>query len=387
MLRNRLSPKTSSSYKPFALTAALWLAIACGGQAIPIGGEPASSDGTTSSPSGTTRDTNDATTTPTGGTGGGQAGGGGNTGSGQTPPGVQCAEYPACDATKPCESGDCVAFAECGTPLCIPADEACRLSCPANADCAILESYPLKIACTGKVPAIPDNACERAGGRCLPEDQSAPPTYTVGNFACGEEDEQCWVPVPTGPVDPVGGVSCTNRQVCDVDTMCPSGQTCLAFPEIERALCVEMEDACRLSCPDVASCVILDSYPGQLDCPDRIDATCERGGGVTGDAGVGDAGGPVGVTCDDHETCDALAPCEEGNCIKVPGCDQPLCIDANVACEQACGEVECRIAESYPEQLFCFTDDDFGDDPDQPVSSNDAGAGFGGGAETDAAAL
>lgn len=374
MVLKRLSPKPHSSYKSLALvTASWWVAIGCGGEAISIGGDPVTSDDTRPSTTGTTRDPNDSTT-HTGGTSGGQTSGGGNTSN--DPAGVHCADYAACDALSPCESGDCVAFPECETALCIPVDEACRQSCPADADCAVLESYPVQIACEGRVPAIPgsaDSACTGAGGRCLPEGQSAPPTYTQSDLECSGAGEQCWVLVSTEPSEPLHGVSCANRQVCDVDTRCPEGQACLAFPEIGLALCIETQLACHLSCPYEPSCVILDSYPGQIACPNRIDARCE-GGGVSGDAGVGDAGAPVGVTCDDHTTCDALSPCDGGSCIKVPGCDEPLCIDAEVACEQTCGEVDCRIAESYPAQLFCATDRDPVDDPDQPVSSNDASA-------------
>jgi hypothetical protein len=157
--------------------------------------------------------------------------------------------------------------------------------------------------------------------------------------------------------------------VCDVETPCDSGEACIAFPEIGAALCIDTEEACRLSCPDPESCMILESYPSQLRCPDLVKATCSVGGGTNGDAGA-----PEGVNCDAHATCDALDPCDEGSCIKVPGCDAPLCIDSELACKQSCGEpTSCLIAESYPEQLFCDDEEtEPGEDPDMPVSSNDA---------------
>lgn len=355
---------------------------ACGGNMIPIGGEPVDSDETNASTSDTTApDDSDNTTTPgTSDDGKGDAGHDNTTGDGSSgsnaPPGVECKRYPVCDVNTHCESGsECLAFHECETAICIPIDEACKLSCPVAEECAILESYPAQLRCDGRVPAIPggpsvQDACAQEGGKCLPVGQEAPPTYTLGNFECAQVDHVCWVPVSNGPSEPIEGVSCANRLTCDADTTCGAGETCLDFPEIGTALCISTEEACKLSCPDPSECAIAESYPGLLFCPDRIDATCAGGGNS------GDAGAASGVECDQYEACDALDPCDEGSCIKVPGCEAPLCIASEVACKLSCVDADCRLAESYPEQLFCNDDTtpEPGEDPDAPVSSNDAAA-------------
>jgi hypothetical protein len=386
MISNMLIPKNKRA--PFGhLTSVIVLCLlanACGGNVIPIGGDPIGSDDTDVSDTTTADTTTDTNATdgsddpqPDDTDGGGNDGsGGGNTGGPTTPSGVYCEQYAACDLETPCKVGNCISFPECGSAICIAADEACKLSCPDVDDCAILESYPEQLACPGKVPAIPgtpaaQDECTKADGKCLPEGETAPPSYTVSDFSCEGEDQVCWVPVSVEPSDPIGGVGCEGRNICDVNTTCSDGQTCLDFPEIGLALCISTEEACKLSCPDPATCVIAESYPGRLSCPDRFEATCSGGGST--DSPPADAGAPAGVSCEQHETCDALDPCDEGSCIKVPGCDSPLCIDSELACKQACGETNCRIAESYPEQLFCDDDTTPGEDPDSPVASNDAG--------------
>ena len=57
---------------------------------------------------------------------------------------------------------------------------------------------------------------------------------------------------------------------------------------------------------------------------------------------------------DGRQVCDARSPCENGGqCISVEG-NPAVCFedDENV-CQIACGVESCRIAESYPMQLFC----------------------------------
>src|SRR5262245_13669001 len=68
------------------------------------------------------------------------------------PPGVECSDHVSCAGVdNPCS--DCLVVPGCG-PICIPASEACELSCPAPTECAILESFPAQIQCKDLVPGF-----------------------------------------------------------------------------------------------------------------------------------------------------------------------------------------------------------------------------------------
>ena len=49
--------------------------------------------------------------------------------------------------------------------------------------------------------------------------------------------------------------------------------------------------------------------------------------------------------------CDALNPCETGDCYKFSDLASPVCYEGN-PCERCASKV-CNIAESYPMQVFC----------------------------------
>ena len=50
-------------------------------------------------------------------------------------------------------------------------------------------------------------------------------------------------------------------------------------------------------------------------------------------------------------SCDALNPCESGDCYKFHDLAEPVCYEGD-PCER-CPSKICTIAESYPMQIFC----------------------------------
>ncbi len=66
-----------------------------------------------------------------------------------------------------------------------------------------------------------------------------------------------------------------------------------------------------------------------------------------------DAGTPDG--CGTHVPCDASTPCSDStlHCIVLPSCGRPACITPADACQLECGQPDCAILESYPEQVGC----------------------------------
>ncbi|MCA9697613.1 MAG: hypothetical protein KC431_08815 [Myxococcales bacterium] len=69
--------------------------------------------------------------------------------------------------------------------------------------------------------------------------------------------------------------------------------------------------------------------------------------------------------CDALEPCDGVTPCANaGNedpdeyweqCISLAACGGAVCVSYEDACMIRCGELECAILESYPEQVSCFS--------------------------------
>jgi len=55
--------------------------------------------------------------------------------------------------------------------------------------------------------------------------------------------------------------------------------------------------------------------------------------------------------CPETKFCDALTPCDVGDCYKFEDEDTPICYTGD-PCEK-CPGMECIIAESYPMQVFC----------------------------------
>lgn len=58
---------------------------------------------------------------------------------------------------------------------------------------------------------------------------------------------------------------------CSISVHCPSGQDCLFWSGVDRSLtsarCFAGADPCAIvKCPTGWSCVVLDSYPGQVAC-------------------------------------------------------------------------------------------------------------------------
>jgi len=62
------------------------------------------------------------------------------------------------------------------------------------------------------------------------------------------------------------------------------------------------------------------------------------------------------TTLGEYVYCDANEPCEVGDCYQFQDIDYPICYLGN-PCNQ-CPEKNCRIAESYPLQVFCGIGDE-----------------------------
>ncbi len=257
---------------------------------------------------------------------------------GETPPGVNCGDYDSCDLETPCGDGNnCIAFSECGGALCIPADEACELSCPNPDDCALAESYPEQLFCEGKVDANPaDDGTDTDG------------TGTDGDATDTGTDGDVTDPAAGDPP----GVMCADHEPCDLDTQCADGTSCYSFPECGGAICVADDEACEQSCPEQSECEILESYPLQLACDGQVPAQ-------PGEPGQ-DPTPTDGIQCAEHPVCDPAGDgCEAGlECLIIPECGSDetghaICIDTDLACELSCPNDECVILESYPAQLGC----------------------------------
>jgi hypothetical protein len=62
------------------------------------------------------------------------------------------------------------------------------------------------------------------------------------------------------------------------------------------------------------------------------------------------------VACGEFTVCDANNPCQNGvECFALSVCPQPICIDAQAACDLECGtpRLECLVQESYPAKISC----------------------------------
>ncbi len=238
------------------------------------------------------------------------------------PSGVECSDYEPCGLDDACDTGSCIDLGGCRTAICIDADEACELSCPADSECEYLDSYPMQIACEGFVPGMPG-------------------------------------PAPSGE-----GIQCADHPVCDpMGDGCESGLECLIVPECGTdpsdefggAICIDTDEACELSCPD-GECVILESYPAQLGCSgERVPATPAPGSDPATDAGVA-----TGFSCGDYQECgtDIEEPCASDTiCVTLPECGDDtaygVCVPPDVACEFSCPDSACLQMESYPVQLAC----------------------------------
>jgi hypothetical protein len=106
--------------------------------------------------------------------------------AGGPPPGVQCADYPVCDPMgEGCASGNnCLALVGCSGPICIPAEEACELSCPDPMSCAIAESYPEQLSCPGRVEA---------------HDEPSVEPFACGTAQCDRAQSYCYTVLPGVP--------------------------------------------------------------------------------------------------------------------------------------------------------------------------------------------
>jgi hypothetical protein len=77
------------------------------------------------------------------------------------------------------------------------------------------------------------------------------------------------------------------------------------------------------------------------------------------DAGPGgaDAGIDAGAAdpCAAAPECNLIVPCGDASlhCIALDGCDHPVCITVEAACQAQCSSDDCLVLESYPEQIRC----------------------------------
>jgi hypothetical protein len=285
------------------------------------------------------------------------------------PPGVMCGDYEACSLDTPCASGSCISLVGCDSAICISGEEACELSCPADSDCAILESYPEQIACEGRVPAIPGDTTtsDVVTEEPTASDTSDEPTSdgvteepTTSDTSVGTSDEPTSDVGPSEPTsmgtsdDPVTGpegVDCDEYPACSAEdsSACSGEAWCIAAPGCPTAICISTAEWCESSCPEPDTCAIGESLPGSPSCDDVVPGTSSPLGADAGAA-------PPGVDCGDYPVCDPQGEgCGEGvNCIALVGCELPSCIPSAEACELSCPDPEtCAIGESYPEQLFC----------------------------------
>ena len=130
------------------------------------------------------------------------------------PPGVSCDEYLACGiGAEQCAPGvNCIAIVGCANAVCIPSAEACELSCPDPAECAIAESYPEQLMCPGRVPG---NSGDSGSLRWF---------ATCGDPSCGGYREKDGIDLCT---DEMEGASCAEAMaVCDPVNDCNALLTC-----------------------------------------------------------------------------------------------------------------------------------------------------------------
>lgn len=114
------------------------------------------------------------------------------------PPGVDCSEHVSCGGLENTCS-DCLVVPGCG-PICIPASEACELSCPAPTECAILESFPAQIQCKDLVPGFGEPA--------------QPAVFGCGSAFCSVGQEYCEIVIAGNRLpfeDPDVGIMRTCR--------------------------------------------------------------------------------------------------------------------------------------------------------------------------------
>lgn len=191
------------------------------------------------------------------------------------PPGVQCADYPSCDADNPCEKGDCMSLVGCDSAICIDATEACEQSCPDPKTCRILESYPSQLACEGRVDAV--------GG--------------------GETD--------AGMSEVPAGVQCADYPTCSVDgAPCAEGTTCISIDGCSSAICIAPQEACDLSCYTPEPCGLSKSFPAQLACGKTVPGVAP--GACVADGKEGCSAG--GACCDGLQCCEGIPYPADGRC-------------------------------------------------------------------------
>jgi len=104
--------------------------------------------------------------------------------------------------------------------------------------------------------------------------------------------------------------------------------------------------------------------PSDSDLTGGMMAAAGTGDGAAGTAGT-TTGGQAGTgaqsdagadDCGALPDCGVSTPCTDSNhhCIVLPSCDgMPKCLPAQDACMRECGEPNCALLESYPEQVGC----------------------------------
>jgi hypothetical protein len=203
--------------------------------------------------------------------------------------------------------------------------------------------------------------------------------------------------IPEPGDEPSRVFDCSDYLACDLDTPCDGGD-CLSIPGCKSAVCVSASVVCDQAC-DSTSCVVLDSYPGQVNsCPDgtpiqgkgegaRFPTPSGTGGGpssagsptamggyATGGYASGGYGGASGnataINCQLYSRCNVNVPCAGRglDCIAVPGCQLGVCAPASTLCDDFCAG-DCAVLESYPVQLQCSSNN---------IVGYEGFAGFGG---------
>jgi hypothetical protein len=223
------------------------------------------------------------------------------------PSGVDCSMHVTCSVEQnSCAAGEtCIAIRGCESPVCISTDQACAQTCPTVDDCALLESFPLQIACDGYATGYGPSLIRGDS------DSGAPTGEVCGDSVCPLGERCC---------DHCSG-SCTSLEnICphdlDTDYECADGGP--ATEQCGNTMCAIGERCCD-SCSN--SCV---TATAEIACPNDNDPNPVCDGqqtfacGETSCDGATDycyhvQGDPETFTCtpwegacaDDH-TCDCL---------------------------------------------------------------------------------
>jgi hypothetical protein len=206
-----------------------------------------------------------------------------------------CSDYLACDIDTPCDDGgECLAISGCTSAICVSPAVVCDQACDST-HCAVATSYP------GQIPRCPDGTPIKGKGAGVsfptPVGTGGGPSYAgsapvTGGYGTAGYPSGGYA---SGGSGTTAALNCQGYTRCNVNVPCASaGFDCIAVPGCQLGICAPAFTLCDNFC--AGECLVLESYPLQLECSTNNIVGYE---GFAGFGGSSQGGSPQGYAGED----------------------------------------------------------------------------------------